>query len=504
MLCFWRNPEFVRHLRAELRPARAVRAASVALVICILLGLACWSAEHGNVQSFLRLFYGWLVGGQFVILGIWCASACGQAISRERELKTYDFLRTTRLTSGELLIGKLLGAPVMAYFVIACTVPVAIVCALLGGFGPGAVLGTCLLLVVFSLFFGLVAMWCSMLIEKSNAGAIGLAALLVNGLALRFSETAFPGLASLSVVPPILALHGFTDLPITRVPAVLFGLQIPFILATCILYVTLGAWFALMLVRNFKKEREQMRLLSRWEAVGLAAYLNLLFYAFLEPRSVVLRFAFRAIRPQDVAGLAMSWNAVILYMVGIAALTPREKLKVWWRRWSAGEESYLSDRGLPWPWLLPAAAIALAMLFADALGMTSIVPLGRWQIAQASLQLLAFLMFVTRDVMFLQWCTVTRMRRPLLKGMLYLGLYYATVGVLIVVATVVSRSGAEYLAELLTPSGVSQLDWAMQVPSHPHVAYFGLGLQVIVTYLILLAIRRRVQTVTVAPQMVPA
>jgi hypothetical protein len=392
--------------------------------------------------------------------------------------------------------------------VIACTVPVSILSGLLGGFGPGAVLGTYLLLAVFALFFGLVALWCSMLVEKSNAGAIGLAALLLNGVALRFSETAFAGLSGLSIVPAVLSLHGFRDLSITRVTPTVFGLQAPFLLVSIGLYTALGAWFVLMLVRNFKKEREQVRLLSRWQAVGLAAFLNLLFYAFLDPRSVASQFTLRAIRPQDVAELAMGWNAFILFMIGVVALTPREKLKVWWRKWAAGEESYLSERGLPWPWLVPGAVIALAMLAGEALGMTSVVPFSQWELGHASLQLLAFLVFVTRDVLFLQWCAVTRMRRPVMKGIFFLGLYYATVGVLIVVAAVASNSGAQYVTALLTPYGMAQRESLVvggaHFPIYTSVAYVGLVLQLAVIYLLWLAIRKRLQTPAVMPEMAAA
>ncbi len=103
---FWRNPELVRHARADLRPARALITGLLVLVICLLTALACWSAEPDNFRLFSRLFYSWLLGMQFAVMSFWCASACGQAISRERELKTFDFLKTTRLTAGELLLGK--------------------------------------------------------------------------------------------------------------------------------------------------------------------------------------------------------------------------------------------------------------------------------------------------------------------------------------------------------------------------------------------------------------
>ena len=48
---FWSNPEFVRHRRSELRPVRAITVAVVVLVLCLLLGLACWSYEHNLLEN---------------------------------------------------------------------------------------------------------------------------------------------------------------------------------------------------------------------------------------------------------------------------------------------------------------------------------------------------------------------------------------------------------------------------------------------------------------------
>ncbi len=50
-----------------------------------------------------------LIGG-----GIFCL----QSVHREKELNTFDYQRVTRLTSFELAIGKLFGAPILLYFVV--------------------------------------------------------------------------------------------------------------------------------------------------------------------------------------------------------------------------------------------------------------------------------------------------------------------------------------------------------------------------------------------------
>ncbi|MBZ5543521.1 MAG: ABC transporter permease [Acidobacteriia bacterium] len=189
MLEFWRNPEFVRHLRAELRPPRAITAAFLAVVVCALAGLACWASEHENLRVFFRTFHGWLVGIQFVGLAFWCASGCGQAITRERELKTYDFLKTTRLTAGEIVLGKILGAPIMGYFVVGCTLPISLAVGALGGYGLGTLVGVYVLLLAFALFVSLMGLWLSMLLEKSSSAAVAILTLLPIGRLRRLART---------------------------------------------------------------------------------------------------------------------------------------------------------------------------------------------------------------------------------------------------------------------------------------------------------------------------
>src|SRR5262249_2263466 len=142
------NPELARHVRADLRPARTTSTGLVVLLLCGLVALWCWTARD-VVEDAARLTYAWLLGAQFVVLGFWCASAGGQAITRERELRTWDFVRTTRLTPAELLVGKLLGAPILAYYALACSLPVALGAGLLAGYSPGVLVVTYLVLIAF-------------------------------------------------------------------------------------------------------------------------------------------------------------------------------------------------------------------------------------------------------------------------------------------------------------------------------------------------------------------
>jgi hypothetical protein len=496
MLRFWRNPEFVRHVRAEMRPTRALTAGMIALIVCILVGLECLSQAGSDTRAFLQTFYVWLTGIQYVLLGFWCASTCGQAIARERELKTYDFLRTTRLSSSELMVGKLLGAPFLGYFTVGCSVPVSFVVGALGGFRLHVLFENYVLLVAFSLFAGMAGLWGSMLVEKSSSGAIGILGLVIATLMFPYVQSPFPGFAGFSVLPAVLSVHSAHNW-LTATQPTLFGLKVPFLVVTLLLYITAGAWLALMLARNLKKDLQQYSLLSRWQAVGLGVYCNLLFYAMLNPESLQARPAWRSLTPTEISKLAVAFNLPILFLVGLATLTPYEKLKVWWRKRAAGEGSYFSPQGLPWPWLLPTAVLAYAFLLAEATGLRALAPLHQWPLGSAAIQLLIILVFTTRDILFLQWCNLTRMKKPILKGILFLFLYGFAVGITGVLVRVV-RPSAEGFVLGMTPYyalTLRDLSW--------HAAagvYMGLAIQVPIIALLLHVISGRLSR----PALVPA
>jgi len=502
-MSFWRNPEFVRHVRAELRPARALSAAALALVICSLVGLSAWgNTEQNQTREFFKVFYLWVMGIQYVVLLFWCASACGHSIARERELKTYDFLRTTRLTAWELIVGKVLGVPILAYFTIGCALPVAIMLGILAGYALHVLIWTYSLLLVTALFVSLMSLWASMQLEGSSARLIGLAAIIPVALGFGFGELPFPGFRAVSIFPALFTLYGVRTA--WMIVPTLFGQRVSFVAVTLVLYSLFGAWLVLMLVRNIKKDTEQIRLLSRWQAIGFSAFINLLFFAFLDPNQIsskALRFgSTRAgyMTAAEIATFMMALNGFILLVIGVAMLSPQEKLKVWWRSHAAGEESYISESGPPWPWLIPSALIAYVLLAIEALGLRASVPLGDWKLGTTAIAMLVFLVFATRDVLFLQWAILTRMKRPVVKGLLYLWLYYSAAAIIAAVFGIISERQGKFLLGLLTP--FRTLDYSGIQPNISPGIYLGLALQLLVILLLLRVMSVRLRR----PAMVPA
>ena len=514
MLSFWNNPEFVRHRRAELRPSRMVTVLVVAVMVCLLTGLACWSAYQERVatyervskmdhpdaawlarlepqsvaREFWRVYCVSLVMMQLALLTFWSLLAGAQGISGERERKTWDFQRTTRLTSWELTLGKLLGGPVLAYFIVLICMPMTLLAGLKGALGPWNMISIYLVLLSSGLFIGLCGLWISSLLESRGrgvgvVGAVGIYGLMSMFMGMR--NSILPGLSAFNPLTALTPLSRIDDLRGYSSPVV-FGHAVSWLAMTLLLYTTFGAWLVLMLVRNLKRDLDQVRPLSRWQAVGCAAFLNFVVYALFDPHGPD---AFT--NPHEFIAMMVGVNTFVLFAVGLATLSPHERLKVWWRQRQAKQASLFAEDGLPWPWMALSAVVAFALLIWGTYAWGNAFTFDRNMLGAGAVQLLCLLIFITRDILFLQWCRLTRLRSPLMKGVLFLLLYYASVGVIYAVLRLPSASLSDGVANLLTPVGAFDIE---ATGFHfARTVFLGLGLQLMVIGLLLSAIARRLR-----------
>jgi hypothetical protein len=520
---FWSNPEFVRHRRAELRPVRAITVGAIVVVLCVLIGLACWSYEQSLLenarngaqtyvtsawqhrldylqQNFARdtwlLLYRWLVGLQGFALTFWTLFSCAQSVSGERDRKTWDFQRTTRLTAAEIMIGKFLGEPVLVYFAVLCAAPITLIAGFAGGASVTTLLSVYIFLAVTSLFLGLGGMWLSTLLESRTRGVGLISALVLYGLTLGvygMRQSGLPGFAAISPFAGILDLLGHSPNSIIRLQPVLFGHVVPWLLMSILLCGSFSAWLALMLIRNLKRDYPEIRPLSRWQAVGCAAFLNFLIYALLSPgytQTIEGRVG-SFDDAKSVTLFAVGINGPILFLMGLATLTPQERLKVWRRRRVSGESKVFADDGLPWPWLAISALVAYALMIWGLLAWSHTLPLDSGTLQSAAIRLLIVAVFVTRDVLFLQWCMLTRLRQPIVKGALFLCLYYGAASVLTVLAAVTSQEAGNWMVSLLTPVRVFEPE--VHGAAFPAAAYVGLVVQLVAIAAVLVAIDSRLQ-----------
>ena len=493
MLAFWKNPELVRHVRAELRPARMLGVAAIVLLFFALVALGDWNSvaqmKIGRVKAFGETFFSFVVSVQCVVLCLWSFFASLQSVARERELKTFDFQRTTSLSAGELLVGKLFGTPIVAWFIFLFCIPAAIVGTVAGGFTFGQVFLTYVLVLAFAVFLGLLGLCISMTMERPRTGAAVFGVLFffwfaaVTGDELRFSTGTLLGFFGFS---PFFAIYGLYRNSVgfaLSLPSI-FGKQADWFWVSLLLYTSFGAWLVVMLRRNLKREWNELRLLSRWQAIGFAFFINVLFYAFLQrPARAAFMGAYSSL--DDRYEVILALNAVLLYWIGIIALAPPERLKVWARSGRSFVAGLFAEDGLVWPWVVLTSLLGM-------IGLAAYVFAGRldepeWTLNRALVILVTLLVFAVRDLLFLQWCMLTRMRRPVVKGVFFLLLYYISAGVVIVSSGSISEEASRHVASILTP--FAGFDHAAEYP----FAIAGVVLQLVLTTLLLNRISARLR-----------
>ena len=113
-----KNPELLRYVRSELRPARVATIIGGTLFGASLLALIfSINADHRFMSrvAYWREVYAAVFIASTVVLVLWTLLNSSQAIVGERTHRTFDFWRTTRLSPLTLATGKLFGAPIGAW-----------------------------------------------------------------------------------------------------------------------------------------------------------------------------------------------------------------------------------------------------------------------------------------------------------------------------------------------------------------------------------------------------
>jgi hypothetical protein len=248
-----------------------------------------------------------------------------------------------------------------------------------------------------------------------------------------------------------------------------------------VLYLSVGAWLLLILLRNLKKDREDIRLLSRWQVVGLTAYLNVLVFALLDLRTMHSNSSSPAeASASDIALGYLGLNFLILYAVGLASLTTPARLRSGWVRASSSAAFYWSEDGLPWPWMAASALAAFLLFVLEAVLARHFIPFSDWSVDGLAAGLFVLLVFAVRDVLFLEWCALRGLRSPAVKGMLFLLLYYITA---LTVTGYFFHSGIAWF----TPLGAFG-DPELGAPAS---VFIGVVLQLAVSVYLLFGIRQR-------------
>jgi hypothetical protein len=448
---FFSNPEFIRNSRIQLRPGRMTAAA----VICAVMSVTLWASIvhskddielaglHRGGAVFVLILY-----AQIAILLIGGGIYCLQSVHREKELNTFDFQRVTRLTSLELAIGKLFGAPIGAYFVVLCLMPVALIGAAQGNVPATLVVGAYIVLLMGSITYHAFALLVSTLLKRTGGlvTSIFLYLMIVWLSSVELYRPSLPwseSVLDLHVVSPLFAGNLVTHPesvitraangpgPVIRWTDMFFGRPIPHFAILMALYVIFTAWFLLGITRNLKRDPTLYEVYSPNQAIAFVLYLNLLvlgFFPWME--KFVAKDFYIGNKPFHVPGAApgpveQELLFVSLWLFAILALIllrSRERTRV---RFGSSAARLLAALW-PAPYLIGGIALtggAIVSLVSHYRGA------GEWDMRMAVYEVAFFAVWLSRDALYLQWMNLRRVRRPLAAAALYLVVFYGSTGV---------------------------------------------------------------------------
>jgi hypothetical protein len=466
------NPELVRCCRAQLRPGRMVALGGICAALSLATGFAMAYGFYRRPREWGMPLLQLALVFQGLALCLGGGLACLQSISREKEMNTFDFQRVTRLTPLELAVGKLFGAPALMYFVVLCLLPAALTGAWAGRARPSFVLASYLVILLGSIATHAFALMISLFIERGTAPAGVLLLLVLAGF------LSFPDFGTFAVGPltPFFVASLVEETSWAVAPAeaavgqlrlvdVFFGQRVHHVWALVVICLTFTAWFLLGVARNIKRDPACYELFTPGQSLGLVLYFNLLMIGFFQRRQYTA---------DQSASLMLGINLTFFMALGLILLRNRERVR---RR--------LRQRGAALGWgdaLWPAPYLLAGVLLVGGL----VIAMASWQhvwkgqlaLAPALYRLGFVALWVTRDVLYLQWVCLTRIRRPLTMGVLYLVVFYLCAGVLV---GALDLEKAPYLpfSSLFVPALVFAVDsdvWK----SYSLLLLFSLSIQVVV------------------------
>jgi hypothetical protein len=456
----WSNPEFIRNVRAQLRPGKVVATACICAAVSIATGFAISHQSRSPAGP-----YGWglvlfqvAVWLQALMLAAGGGIACINSIHREKEQNTFDYQRVTRLTPLELTLGKLFGAPVFTYFVWLCLMPLAIFGAVMGKQKASSVIAVYVVLLIGSVTMHTLALLMSLLtVRGSHTGAILLLLVLLWGTSAGSGPSQFfqlgpcgpfyaAQIADLEKWDTTTVTTRAGTLEVSGTVDVFFGRKIHHVPVFVAVDLLFAGWFLLAMVRNIKRDPNYYEIYSPLQGLGLAMFVNLLFVGF---------FRWEATSPLEAQSILLTLNIGVFFCFGLVMLRNRERAR---RILRSREGLGMSWLDLAWPaplMMVGTLAAGLLVVFGIAEGRNAHV---EWNGSFGALRSLFFAAWIVRDIQYLQWMSLRRGKHALVTGVLFLVIFYICVSILMAPLGIFTQPERAPFSAFFVPSGAYLLD----------------------------------------------
>ncbi len=381
MTSLTRFPDLYRYLRSEANPTRLIAGFVTTNLIC-LSSLAAMSQVKDPWGSLFRT----VMGLQLILLLTYGVLRTTTSILQERSNRTWDFQRLTPLTSFEITFGKLLGAPIFAYFLFLVMMPWAVLATSYSTRTPWLALWQAYRLPLSLVFLCL------------NLGLLFSAHSLGNRQGR--SAISFVTVAALWTGLPILisvifgGIHGSNHW-LAKETLSFYGLSVSVQRFATLSSLIFGGWAFAGARWRIGEDLLEGRRFWRFPAF----LLFLAWYLFGIEGGAGL---FKQPQPRPIITLGY-----VTFFVYVAAFLWGERTD-YWRRWLRLTSSRMNNT--------PVWVAGYATLLAVAGLLLLIGPRSR--------VLVLLPVFCGRDLLFLQWCRFTRSQRAEMMAFIYLVLAY--------------------------------------------------------------------------------
>lgn len=465
MTALWSNPEFLRNVRAQLRPAKVVATGCICAALSIVIGYA---SSQQNDRQLASGPGGW--GIQVLQIAFWLQAlmlaagggiACINSIHREKEQNTFDYQRVTRMTPLELAMGKLFGAPVFTYFVFLCLMPLALFGAVMGKPPALTVLAAYATLLVATVAVHTLALLISLLTIRGSHTAAILVLLVILG-------TGFVNPSMNTVGSPSFRAHPFGPFYAAQVIQregsepwdvdSFFGQKVSHVPLLLVIDLMFMGWFLLALVRNIKRDPNYYEIYSPPQSLGFAVFLNVLFVAFYQWQHMTFtrfNFPLQSVTPLESQAFLLMLNVAVFFCLGLAAIRNRERVRRILRTRESGGANWL-DLTWPAPFMVAGTVLASLVILAGVAWGHSGNP--ELDMNFAVFRALFFVAWITRDLQFLQWMSLRRSKHPLVMGALFLIIFYTCAMILMASLGILTIPDRTAFSAFFIPSGAFELD----------------------------------------------
>lgn len=173
------NPVYKNELKMS---ARSMQIPVLAVIFNSILSVVTLSVLYSIRQGYIRngsepyssmmLLYVEVLTIEVVLLCLFVPSAAGGSIAGERERQTLDILLSSRMSVGEIVMGKLLSCISTAVLLVFTSVPILAVTSMYGGMQLSVLYQSAAYVGFFILFIGSIGVFCSCRFKKTTYASI--------------------------------------------------------------------------------------------------------------------------------------------------------------------------------------------------------------------------------------------------------------------------------------------------------------------------------------------